>query len=234
LNAWTVDQTQILSRRELAAVIGHLKHPDRRRWVNNRMNLALFRLSCCAGLRVSEACGLRLKDVKTGLEKPYIAVRKAVGKGKKARRIPLWWDLGTLNDLTAWKRERQEQGGKVDDFFLCSQADGSFGKTLTRGNARRRFIGACKALGAERQGEVTIHDGRHSFVSHALAGGRTLAEVKAAAGHGSISVTSIYCHIAVDDDGSVGRLFAFVANEPTVVMTTPALHPTPHNTAPGL
>jgi integrase len=37
---------------------------------------------------------------------------------------------------------------------------------------------------------VTIHHGRHTFVSHALAGGRTLAEVRAAAGHANVAVTS--------------------------------------------
>jgi hypothetical protein len=45
---------------------------------------------------------------------------------------------------------------------------------------------------------LTIHHGRHTFVSHALAGGRTLAEVRDAAGHTNVSVTSAYLHIAVD------------------------------------
>jgi integrase len=37
---------------------------------------------------------------------------------------------------------------------------------------------------------VTIHHGRHTFISHALAGGRTLAEVRDAAGHANVSITS--------------------------------------------
>jgi len=36
---------------------------------------------------------------------------------------------------------------------------------------------------------LTIHHGRHTFISHALAGGRT-AEVRDAAGHSSVLVTS--------------------------------------------
>jgi len=51
--------------------------------------------------------------------------------------------------------------------------------------------------------------GRHSFISHALAGGRTIAEVRAAAGRASLLTTSVYLHVAVDDDGEVGKLFAF-------------------------
>ena len=50
---------------------------------------------------------------------------------------------------------------------------------------------------------------RLTVISHALAGGRTLAEVKAAAGHASLLTTSVYLHIAVEDEGKVGDLFCF-------------------------
>jgi len=36
--------------------------------------------------------------------------------------------------------------------------------------------------------------------------GRTLAEVRDAAGHANVSITSAYLHVAVED-GEVGRLF---------------------------
>ena len=55
-------------------------------------------------------------------------------------------------------------------------------------------------------GHKTIHHGRHTFISHALAGGRTLAEVRDAAGHSNVSITSGYLHVAVEDE-AVGRLF---------------------------
>jgi hypothetical protein len=50
----------------------------------------------------------------------------------------------------------------------------------------------------------TIHHGRHTFISHALAGGRTLAEVRDAAGRANVSITSAYLHVAVED-GEVGN-----------------------------
>jgi integrase len=56
---------------------------------------------------------------------------------------------------------------------------------------------------------LTIHHGRHTFVSHALAGGRSLAEVRVAAGHASLLTTSVYLHVAVDDDGEPGKLFDY-------------------------
>jgi len=54
---------------------------------------------------------------------------------------------------------------------------------LQRAAIRRRFLSACKVLGLKRLQTLTIHHARHTFVSHALAGGRTLAEVRGAAGH---------------------------------------------------
>jgi site-specific recombinase XerD len=53
-----------------------------------------------------------------------------------------------------------------------------------------------------------IHHGRHTFISHAMAGGRTLAEVRDAAGHANVSITSGYLHVAVDNETAIGTLFA--------------------------
>ena len=73
---------------------------------------------------------------------------------------------------------------------------------------RRRFRTACKVLGRERLETLTIHHGRHTIISHALAGGRSLAEARDDAGHANVSITSAYLHVAVEDDG-VGELFRF-------------------------
>jgi integrase len=140
------------------------------------------------------------------LRRPSIPVRKTTGKSGKARRMPLW-DAGTLANLEAWKAERQNQGAGPGEPFICSQAHGSFGKRLDRYNVRKRFLAACKAMGPERCEEITIHTGRHTFVSQALAGGRSLAEVRDAAGHSNVSITSVYTHVATDGDEGVGELF---------------------------
>jgi integrase len=208
MSRWMLDQTKILSRGEIARVIDELKRKGKRSR-NTRQNLIIFRLATCCGLRVSEVVGLRLSDVRLGLDRPYIKVPNAIAKRKRGRRVPLWWDRGTLDDLTAWKGERIRQGAKPADPFVCSQANGTVNRPMRREVARHRFIRSCGILGPERRREVTIHTGRHSFVSHALAGGRSLAEVRNAAGHASIATTSVYLHVAVDDDGAVGELFEF-------------------------
>jgi len=224
---WQIDSSQILSRREIALVLDDLKRKGRRS-VNSRLNLIIFRLATCCGCRASEIAGLRLQDLKLSVEKPYIYVSKAIAKGAKARKIPAWWDRSTLDDLVNWKTERQSQGAQGSDHVVCSQTKRAFGKPLSRANIRNHFITACKVLGAERliigrecfsrrstkagqfyTKHLTIHCGRHSFCSHALAGGRSLVEVKEAAGHQNIATSSIYLHVIGDDDGRVGDLFEF-------------------------
>ena len=85
---------------------------------------------------------------------------------------------------------------------------GRSGKTFSR-HTFASIRTACKVLGTERLKSLTIHHGRHTFISHALAGGRSLAEVRDAVGHSNVSVTSAYLHVAVNDDQGLGNLFEF-------------------------
>ncbi len=146
-------------------------------------------------------CGLTIDDVRTEGKRPHIRVRKTVGKGGKARKVPLWWDQGTLDDLRAWRMEQIERSAKL---FVCTVGRCVWEPTRSPYRSSH-FKRCCDVL--EGREDATVHDGRHSFVSLALAGGRSLAEVRDAAGHGSIATTSIYTHV-VPDDGSIGGLFA--------------------------
>jgi integrase len=109
--------------------------------------------------------------------------------------------------LTNWKAERLANRATGKHAFVCSMQAPRRGLPLKRAALRRRFLTACKVLGLARLRMLTIHHGRHTYISHALAGGRTLAEVRAAAGHASLLTTSVYLHVAVDDDGQIGTLF---------------------------
>jgi integrase len=203
---WNLDPTKVLTRRELASVLAAAR-PHAERSANARRNLIIVRLACCCGLRVSEIAGLEMDDVLIDVARPHLRLRRETTKGKRARMVPLWWDAGTLADLRAWKAERNLQGAGGKDPFVCSVQAHRQGLHLQRHAIRRRFLSACKVLGSARLGTLTIHHGRHTFISHALAGGRTLAEVRAAAGHSNVAITSAYLHIVVDDEDAVGNLF---------------------------
>ena len=200
------DPMKTLTRRELSAVLAELARKSLRS-PNTRMNLILFRLAACCGLRASEIAQLQLGDVRVELARPHLQIRAGAAKGGRGRMVPLWWDAGTLADLTAWKSQRLKQGAGEQAIYLASLRPGHHSSALSRHTLRKRFRTACTILGEERLATLTIHHGRHTFLSHALAGGRTLAEVRDAAGHSNITITSAYLHVAVDDDERIGNLF---------------------------
>jgi integrase len=186
----STDQARILTRSEIAQVVADLKR--KRRSVNTRQNLVVFRLSACCGLRVSEISGLRICDVHTGRRRPHILIPETPAKRGRPRTVPLWWDADTLADIETWKGERIGAGAKPSDPLVCSQHKDTLGKTLSARNLQHRWTTAIKVLGKERVKRLSIHKGRHSFCSHALAAGRTILEVRAAAGHANVATTIIY------------------------------------------
>jgi integrase len=200
-----VDVTKLLTRRELATVLTDL-HRQAERSLSMRLNLVLFRLAACCGLRVSEIAQLAIGDMRLDGPRPHLRIRHNAAKGGRGRMVPLWWDAGTLRDVKDWYDRRRSCGATDADRFLVSLRPGRAAKTFSRHTLRRRFLTACKSLGLARLRTLTVHHGRHTFISHALAGGRTLAEVRDAAGHANVSITSAYLHVAVDDEG-IGTLF---------------------------
>jgi len=199
------DATKILTRRELAAVLADLRRKVPRS-KNARLNLAVFRLAACYGLRASVIARLQLADVHIQMPRLHLRIRASAAKGGKPRMVPLWWDAGTLEDLSAWRTDRLSRGAKPRSPFVCSWRPDREKIVFSRHTLRKRFRTGCRVLGPERLKTLTIHHGRHTFISHALAGGRTLAEVRDAAGHSNVSTTSGYLHVAVEDDW-VGSLF---------------------------
>jgi integrase len=155
--------------------------------------LVIFRLSCCCGLRASEICGLNVGDVEASGRYPYLYVRKLVAKGKRhGRKVPLWWDKGTLADIAAWQVQR---GGADGEPFVTTTGGGRY----NRRTVAKKWNTALLALGEARAAQLSIHSGRRSFCSHCLYAGIPLVAVRDAAGHLSIATTNRYLFL-VDDD----------------------------------
>ncbi len=200
------DATKILMRKELAAVLADLRRKAPRS-PNTRLNLIIFRLATCCGLRASEIASLHVSDVRVEGARPHVRIRRGAAKGGRPRNVPLWWDAGTLADLAAWKKDKLAINPNAELPFVASLRDGRIGIRFSRHTLRKRYRTACKALGLARLETLTIHHGRHTFISHALAGSRNLAEVRDAAGHANVSITSTYLHVLVDEEEQVGNLF---------------------------
>ena len=117
------DGTKILMKRELAAVLADLRRKALRS-KNARLNLVIFRLAACCGLRASEIAQLQMADVQIELPRPHLRIRASAAKGGRPRMVPQWWDRGTYDDLVTWRADRMARGANSNDSFVCSwQAD---------------------------------------------------------------------------------------------------------------
>lgn len=184
------DETRVLTLREIIDVRAKLRERAPRGLTAGRQ-LVVFDLIVCCGLRCAEVTALSLGDVVLGGDRPYLAV---FGKGRKHRRVPLWWDDMTWNDLRDWKAWRQACGAIDPDPFICRVSRGSLGLRMDRREIRPIFLAAIRAtLGPERASGLTAHDGRHTFASHAIAR-RGISAARKALGHSSLATTSVYDH----------------------------------------
>lgn len=157
-------------------------------------NLCLVELLYGLGLRISEAIGLKLDQVK--LSDGVVLVQ---GKGNKQRLVPLGSKvLDSINHYL--EHEYQPQGKKTETLLL-----NRFGRPLSR-------MGAWKivqkiALDAQIDSQVSPHTFRHSFATHLIEAGADLRSVQEMLGHADISTTQIYTHLDQDYLKEVHKTF---------------------------
>jgi integrase/recombinase XerD len=143
----------------------------------------LFELIYSAGLRVSEAAGLNIRDI--DIEGGIAKVR---GKGNKER-------LALFGQEAAWRLKqylsdaRPKFAGKVNKspaLFI-----GRNGNRLSRKGIWKNYAKAASLAGASSH----LHTLRHSFATSLLAGGADLRTVQELLGHADLSTTQIYTHV---------------------------------------
>lgn len=185
---------QVMTIDEIKTVVKDLQRRALRS-PNQRLNLVLFRLSACCGLRRVECRGLDLGDVKADGSHPVLVVRKAVTKGKRrARIVPLDLDQGTLEDIRIWVQVRRAMGAEPGDPFLCSLKKETLGGRLAIRTLSKRWATAVKCLGPARAAQLATHSGRRSFGTHALRARYSLAEVRDWLGHANVRTTNEYLY----------------------------------------
>ncbi|MBN1877502.1 MAG: tyrosine-type recombinase/integrase [Anaerolineae bacterium] len=142
-----------------------------------RRDRAIIVLMLNTGLRLSEVAGLRTSDITV---KPRSGSVKVVGKGQKARTVPLNKDAREA--LSAWVAVRPES--EDDSLFTSQKGNGPLG---ARAIARRvEYIG--KRAGVE----ITPHMLRHSLAKNMVDEGVSLDRVGMALGHASLDTTKRY------------------------------------------
>jgi len=141
-----------------------------------------------SGLRVSELCDMRTKDI--DMEKRLLFVR---GKGNKDRLVPLGTPL--IEQLRTYLiSTRKNLMKKEKHNYVFTNLRG--GPITTRG-VHHILNSIIKEAGSQTQ--LTPHTLRHTFASHLLSKGADLRSVQEMLGHAHISSTQIYTSISNED-----------------------------------
>lgn len=145
-------------------------------------NKALFMTIYGAGLRVSEVCGLQIRDIDS--ENMRIFVRQ--GKNGKDRYTLLSQsNLETLREY--WKMYRP----KHLDGWLFLNKNGA--DNINFRTVQDAFGTAVKRAGISK--DVSVHTLRHCFATHLLEAGTDVCRIKQLLGHTHIQSTTFYLHL---------------------------------------
>ena len=148
-------------------------------WLGAR-DAALLTLLYGAGLRISEALGLKRGDVPLGES------LTVVGKGRKERSVPM---LPLLREaLQTYADKIPFTGPPSSPLFLSRR-----GLPMSAREAQGLMQKLRGRLGLPEK--ATPHALRHSFATHILQGGGDLRGVQELLGHSSLSTTQIYTAI---------------------------------------
>jgi len=134
-----------------------------------------------AGLRLNEACHLRLRDI----ESARMMLRVNWGKGAKDRYTVLSPVL--LEGLRAYWRLFHPVA------WLFPSSDDP-AKPMVDCTAQRIFTRALERCGLPNRGG--IHCLRHSFATHLIESGVELTAVQKLLGHTSMKTTTVYLHVS--------------------------------------
>ena len=135
-----------------------------------------------AGLRVSEACGLRVDQIDSA--RGVIIVRGA--KRQRERHTVLSPRL--LAVLRAYWKVAKPKG----QYLFPGRSDSAL-PTISRAAVSKALKKAVAVCGLTKR--VTPHTLRHSFATHLMEGGTDLRTVQVLLGHASIRSTTTYVHV---------------------------------------
>lgn len=169
---------RILSEREVQSILQQ---------ATNARDRVLLCVLYVAGLRVSEVCGLRWRDLQSRSEAG--GQLNVFGKGGKTRVV--------LLPLSVWQSVMALRGdAKANAPVFRSRKGGH----LDPSQVMRIVRAAAQRAGIE--GNVSPHWLRHAHASHSLDRGAPIHLVQATLGHASVATTGRYLHARPQDSSS--------------------------------
>jgi integrase/recombinase XerD len=145
---------------------------------DNLKHKAIFMTIYSAGLRISEAVNLKIKDI----DSKRMQIRVEQAKGKKDRYTLLGTKtLEILRKYVAmYKPKVWLFEGVGDKQYSSSSIQANFKISVNKTGIKKR---------------VTVHTLRHSFATHLLEAGTDIRYIQSLLGHSSGKTTEIYTHI---------------------------------------
>ena len=149
-------------------------------------NRTIYEVIYSAGLRVSEAVGLDVRDI--DLSGGFAKVR---GKGRKERIVVFG------QEAALWIKRYLEESrpalaqGRASGRYSPALFIGISGRRLSRKGIWRNYSITAAVVGTSSR----VHNLRHSFATDLLAGGADLRTVQELLGHADLATTQIYTHV---------------------------------------
>lgn len=173
---------RVLSENETASMLDAIDGDDPR----SLRDRALLETMYSCGLRVSEACDLKLEDITAEGE-----LLRILGKGSKERLVPIGGAAGrALSRYLETGRASFTRG----DLSLAHVFVTRLGRPFTRQGVFKVVRERAAAVGIEAS-RISPHVLRHCFASHMLSHGADIRAIQELLGHSDIGTTQIYTHV---------------------------------------
>jgi site-specific recombinase XerD len=163
----------VLSGKEVASLL---------RAVQGAKYRAVLMAMYAGGMRISEACQLRLQDI----DSKRMVIHIRAGKGGRDRYTIL------SERLLHFLREHWRRYRPPDHLFPANNVAGH----ISPETVRKVFRKAVVAAGIIKK--VTPHVLRHSFATHLLETGTDVTVIQALLGHKSLHTTTAYSHVSLE------------------------------------
>ena len=142
----------------------------------------LFSLIQNSGLRIGEALGVRVRNVR--IEGGIAKAVQVIGKGDKERVVQLPEAFGQVFGYYL--------NGRPGDHFVFEMERG--GKPPGQRAVRRYLTRLLEKAGIEKK--CSPHKLRHTYATRLLEAGAELIDIQALLGHVNLSTTQIYTHVS--------------------------------------
>lgn len=150
---------------------------------NALRDAAVSEMLFSTGIRISELCSLKSKDINLSAGTVLI-----YGKGDKERRLHIGNEQ-VINILQQYKNEYNSEIN-ICKYFFVNQS----GRVLNDQAVRRMLNKYCNLASIDLH--ITPHMFRHTFATSLLEADVDIRYIQEMLGHSSINITQIYTHVA--------------------------------------